>query len=121
MDVKSTILNGYIAEEVYVHQPFGFESHKNPNFVYKHKSHIAWYEKLNNFLMKNGFTRGKVDTTLLCKSYKNDNLIVQIYVDDIISGSGNATLYPEFSKFMQAEFEMSMMGELKFYLGMQIN
>lgn len=85
---------------MYVHQSPGFENHKNSNLVFKLKkslyglkqAHRAWYERLSNFLLKNDFTRGKVDTTLLCKTFKNDILVVQIYVDDFIFGSTNATL-----------------------------
>ena len=62
-----------------------------------------------------------MDTTLLCKSFKNDILICQIYVDDIIFGSTKASLGKEFAKTMQAEFEMSLMGELMFFMGIQIN
>ena len=129
MDVKSAFLNGYISEEVYVHQPPGFESSNYPEKVFKLKKSLyglkqaprAWYERLSNFLLENNFTRGKVDTTLFCKSFKNDILIVQIYVDDIIFGSANPSLCQEFAKLMQAEFEMSLMGELKFFLGIQID
>ena len=80
----------------------------------------AWYERLSNFLLEKGFSKGKVDTTLFIKKTKNDLLIVQIYVDDIIFGATNHCLCKEFSKLMQGEFEMSMMGELKFFLGLQI-
>ena len=91
MDVKSAFLNGYISEEVYVHQPPGFEDEKNPDHVFKLKKSLyglkqapkAWYERLSSFLLENEFVRGKVDTTLFCKTYKDDILIVQIYVDDI--------------------------------------
>jgi len=76
---------------------------------------------LSNFLLKNDFKRGQVDTTLFKKTLEKDILIVQIYVDDIIFGSSNASLCKEFSKLMQEEFEMNMMGELKFFLGIQIN
>ena len=76
----------------------------------------AWYDRLSNFLLKNDFKRGQVDTTLSKKTLEKDILIVQIYVDDIIFGSTNASLCKEFSKLMQEEFEMSMMGELKFFL-----
>ena len=127
MDVKSAFLNGYISEEVYVHQPPEFED--NTERVFKLKKSLyglkqaprAWYERLSNFLLENGFTRGKVDTTLFCKSIKDDILIVQIYVDDIIFGSAKPTLCQEFSKLMQAEFEMSLMGELRFFLGIQVD
>ena len=62
-----------------------------------------------------------MDTTLFCKSVKNDILVCQIYVDDIIFGSTNPSLGRKFAKCMKAEFEMSLMGELKFFLGIQIN
>ena len=129
MDVKSAFLNGYIEEEVYVHQPPGFENTKHPEHVFKLKKSLyglkqaprAWYERLSNFLLENEFTRGKVDTTLFCKTVKSDILVCQIYVDDIIFGSTNPSLGRKFAKCMQAEFEMSLMGELKFFLGIQIN
>src|SRR3954468_23942021 len=129
MDVKSAFSNDYIDEEVYVHQPPGFEDSKSPEHVFKLKKLLyglkqaprAWYERLSSFLLDNGFTRGQVDTTLFCKTFKNDILICQIYVDDIIFGTSNATHGKEFAESMQAEFEMSMMGELKYFLGIQIN
>jgi len=65
--------------------------------------------------------RGKVDTTLFRKVVKNDFIIVQIYVDDIIFGATNELLCKDFSSLMQSEFEMSMMGELKFFLGLQVH
>lgn len=57
---------------------------------------------------------------MFTKSFKHDILIVQIYVDDIIFGSTNESLCKDFSKLMQGEFEMSMMGELTFFLGLQV-
>ena len=128
MDVKSAFLNGFIEEEVYVEQPPGFESFDFPNHVFKFSKTLyglkqaprAWYERLSNFLLEKGFSKEKVDTTLFIKKSKNDLLIVQIYVDDIIFGATNHCLCEEFSKLMQGDFEMSMMGELKFFLGLQI-
>ncbi|KAK2403016.1 hypothetical protein QL285_052490 [Trifolium repens] len=129
MDVKSAFLNGVISEEVYVKQPPGFEDLKKAEHVFKLKKSLyglkqaprAWYEKLSNFLLENGFQKGQIDNTLFRKTTKKDILIIQIYVDDIIFGSTNASLCKNFSKLMQDEFEMSMMGELKFFLGIQIN
>ena len=128
MDVKSAFLNGLIQEEVYVEQPPGFEISDKPNHVYKLQKALyglkqaprAWYERLSNFLLEKDFSRGKVDTTLFIKRKHNDILLVQIYVDDIIFGSTNDSLCKEFSLDMQSEFEMSMMGELKYFLGLQI-
>ncbi|KAH9794255.1 hypothetical protein KPL71_004834 [Citrus sinensis] len=128
MDVKSALLNGYILEEVYVKQPPGFESEKFPNHVYKLPKALyglkqaprAWYDRLKNFLLENDFSMGKADTTLFVKHKNQDILIVQIYVDDIIFGSTNELLCKEFSLCMSKEFEMSMMGELKYFIGLQI-
>ena len=63
---------------------------------------------------------GKINTTLFIKPKENDLLIVQMYVDDIIFGATNVSLCEEFSMSMHSEFEMSMMGELNFFLGLQI-
>ena len=128
MDVKSAFLNGFINEEVYVEQPPGFGSFNFPNHVFKHKKALyglkqaprAWYERLSKFLISSGFKMGKIDTTLFIKLRENDILIVQIYVDDIIFGATNVSLCEEFVKSMHNEFEMSMMGELNFFLGLQI-
>ncbi|XP_038992978.1 uncharacterized protein LOC120116622, partial [Hibiscus syriacus] len=128
MDVKSAFLNGFIKEEVYVEQPPGFEESKFPDHVLKLTKALyglkqaprAWYERLSNFLIEKGFSKGNVDTTLFLKHKGKDLLVAQIYVDDIIFGSTNDVLCQEFSKLMQSEFEMSMMGELSFFLGLQI-
>ena len=80
----------------------------------------AWYERLSSFLLSNDFIKGKVDTTLFTKHVDSDILIVQIYVDDIIFGSTNELLCKEFEQCMQREFEMSLMGELNYFLGLQI-
>ncbi|KAK8526380.1 hypothetical protein V6N12_020852 [Hibiscus sabdariffa] len=128
MDVKSAFLNGFINEEVYVEQPPGFEDPKFPNHVFKLSKALyglkqaprAWYERLSNFLVEKGFNKGNVDTTLFIKNDGKDILVVQIYVDDIIFDSTNELLCQDFAKLMQGEFEMSMMGELSFFLGLQI-
>jgi hypothetical protein len=80
----------------------------------------AWYERLRDFLLSNGFKIGKVDTTLFTKKIGNDIFICQIYVDDIIFGSTNEDFCKEFGEMMSKEFEMSMIGELSFFLGLQI-
>ena len=121
-------LNSYINEEVYVEQPPGFEDDKNPNHVYKLNKALyglkqaprAWYERLRDFLLSKGFTMGKVDTTLFIKKIGKDLFVLQIYVDDIIFGSTNQEFCDEFGKMMANEFEMSMIGELSYFLGLQI-
>jgi hypothetical protein len=118
-------LNGPIKEEVYVEQPPNFKSEEYPNHVYKlHKmlyglkqAPRAWYECLRDFLIENGFTIGKTDSTLFTRKMGKDLFVCQIYVDDIIFGSTNKSFCEEFSKRMTDIFEMSMMGVLTFFLG----
>ena len=124
MDVKSVFLNGYISEEVYVSQPPYFENYEFPNHVFKLKRALyglkqaprAWYDRLSKFLLEQGYSRGKVDTTLFIKRQGKHILLVQIYDDDIIFSSTNMHLVKEFSKLMHRVFEMSLMGELNYFL-----
>ncbi|GJS01403.1 putative ribonuclease H-like domain-containing protein [Tanacetum coccineum] len=128
MDVKSAFLYGQIEEEVYVCQPPGFEDPDHPDKVYKvvkalyglHQAPRAWYDTLATYLLSNGFQRGKIDQTLFIKSQKGHILLVQIYVDDIIFGSTKKELCDEFEKLMKDKFQMSSMGELTFFLGLQV-
>ena len=80
----------------------------------------AWYDRLSFYLQGLDYSRGKVDPTLFTKFDNKDILLVQIYVDDIIFGSTKSSLCKKFSELMTKEFEMSLMGELKFFLGLQI-
>jgi len=128
MDVKSAFLNGYIDEEVYVSQPPGFEDHNNPDHVFKLKKALyglkqaprQWYERLSNFLLSQGYEREKIDKILFIKNSCKDIIFVQVYVDDIIFGATNVSLREQFVATMQEEFDMSMMGELNFFLGLQV-
>ena len=81
----------------------------------------TWYDTLSEFLLKNGFTRGVIDKTLFFKLHKNDMILVQVYVDNIIFGSTNDQLCSRFAKLMQSKYEMSMMGELTYFLGLQVS
>jgi hypothetical protein len=128
MDVKSAFLNGPLQELIYVEQPSGFEEPKKPNHVFLlHKALYglkqaprAWYECLKDFLLKNGFEKGKANSTLFARKVDNELFVCQIYVDDIIFGSTNEKFCEEFSRVMTNRFEMSMMGALKFFLGFQV-
>nr|GFC92400.1 putative ribonuclease H-like domain-containing protein [Tanacetum cinerariifolium] len=125
MDVKSDFLCG---KKVYVCQPLGFKDPDYPDKVYKvikalyglHQSPRAWSETLANYLLENGFLKGKIDQTLFIKKQKGDILLVQVYVDDIIFGSTNKVLCKAFKKLMKDKFQMSSMGELTFFLGLQV-
>ncbi|GKF64117.1 uncharacterized mitochondrial protein-like protein [Tanacetum coccineum] len=80
----------------------------------------AWYDTLANYLLCNGFQRGKIDQTLFIKRQKGHILLVQIYVDDIIFRSTKKELCDEFEKLMKDKFQLTSMGELTFFLGLQI-
>jgi hypothetical protein len=80
----------------------------------------AWYVRIKTFLLKYGYVMGIVDKTLFTLKYDNDFLLVQIYVDDIIFGGSFHVLVSSFQKMMENEFQMSMMGELTFFLGIQV-
>ena len=129
MDVKSAFLNGELEEEVYVDQPPGFENLNLEDSVYLlykalyglKQSPRTWYDTLSEFLIENGFSRGVVDKTLFYKLHKDSLILVQVYVDDIIFGSTNDDLCKRFAKLMQSRYEMSMMGELTYFLGLQVS
>ncbi|GJR99164.1 putative ribonuclease H-like domain-containing protein [Tanacetum coccineum] len=128
MDMKSAFLYGTIKEVVYVCQPPGFEDPQFLDKVYKvekdlfglHQAPRAWYETLSTYLIKNGFKRGTIDKTLFIKKDKGDILLVHVYVDDIIFGSTKKSLCVEFEQMMHKRFQMSSMGELTFFLGLQV-
>ncbi|GJX42111.1 putative ribonuclease H-like domain-containing protein, partial [Tanacetum coccineum] len=128
MDVKSAFLYGEIDEEVYVTQPKGFEDPFYPKHVYRvvkalyglHQAPRAWYARLSTFLLKHNYRRGTIDKTLFIKKNSRDIILVQVYVDDIIFGSTNKAWCTEFEVLMKGEFEMSAMGELTFFLGLQV-
>ncbi|WVZ88060.1 hypothetical protein U9M48_034614 [Paspalum notatum var. saurae] len=117
MDVKSAFLNGYINELVYVEQPSGFKDPNHPNHVYRLSKALYGLKQAPDFLIEKGFTIGRVDTNLFTKKTDNDLFVCQVYVDDIIFGSTNEEYCKEFGKMMAKEFEMSMIGELTFFLG----
>nr|GFA71180.1 putative ribonuclease H-like domain-containing protein [Tanacetum cinerariifolium] len=128
MDVKSAFLYGTIEEEVYVCQPPGFEDPEYPDKVYKvvkalyglHQAPRAWYETLATYLLENVFQRGTIDQTLFIKKQQKDILLVQIDVDDIIFGVINKALCQSFKKLIKDKFQMSSMGELTLFLGLQV-
>nr|GEW11697.1 uncharacterized mitochondrial protein AtMg00810-like [Tanacetum cinerariifolium] len=128
MDVKSAFLYGKINKEVYVSQPPGFIDPKVPNKVYKvvnalyglHQAPRAWYATLSTFLVKSGYRRGIIDKTLFIKKDQKDIMLVQVYGDDIIFGSTKKSWCDESEALMKNRFQMSSMGKITFFLGLQV-
>nr|GEW93303.1 putative ribonuclease H-like domain-containing protein [Tanacetum cinerariifolium] len=128
MDVKSAFLYRKTDEEVYVSQPPGFIDSKFLNKVYKvvktryglHQAPRAWYATLSTFLVQSGYRRGLIHKTLFIKKDKKDIMLVQVYVDDIIFGSIKKSWCDEFEDLMKNRFQMSSIGELTFFLRLQV-
>nr|GEY20738.1 uncharacterized mitochondrial protein AtMg00810-like [Tanacetum cinerariifolium] len=85
-----------------------------------HQAPRAWYGTLSKYLLTNGFQRDTIDQTLFIRKHRGDFILVQVYVDDIIFGSSNPQLCREFKALMHEKFQMSVMGELNFFLGLQV-
>nr|GEZ19847.1 retrovirus-related Pol polyprotein from transposon TNT 1-94 [Tanacetum cinerariifolium] len=125
----ATFLNGELNEEVYVSQPKGFVEPDHPSHVYRLKKALyglkqaprAWYDKLSKFLISSGFSKGMVDPTLFTRKTGKHYLLVQIYVDDIIFASTDPQSCDLFAHEMNSTFKMSMMGQMSFFLGLQIS
>jgi hypothetical protein len=128
IDVKSAFLNSLIQEEVLFKQPPGFKNPKYPNHVYKFLKALyelkqasrAWYARIKSFLLEHGYVMGSVDKTLFTLKHGNDFLLIQIYVDDIIFGDSSHSLVSSFQAIMENEFQMYMIGELTFFLCIQV-
>nr|GEW08367.1 retrovirus-related Pol polyprotein from transposon TNT 1-94 [Tanacetum cinerariifolium] len=101
MDVNTAFLNGELKEEVYAPR--------------------AWYDTLSRFLLHNNFSKGAVDPTLFTRKTGKHILLVQIYVDDIIFASTDPKDCDMFSNEMSSKFQMSMMGQMSFFLGLQVS
>jgi hypothetical protein len=128
MDVKSSFINGDLNEEVYMEKLEGFELSNNPDLVCKMKKDLyglkqaprAWYHRLDTYLKDKGFKRVTIDNNLYIKTEGDDLLIVLVYVDDIIFRCNKDSLVKWFSYAMESEFEISIIGELSFFIGLQI-
>ena len=126
--MKCAFLNGLLNEEVFVEQPKGFQDPHFPDHVLRLKKALyglkqaprALYDRLTNYLLERGFQRGYADRTLFVKRDENYLLVAQVYVDDIVFGATIDARAQEFSEEMIKEFEMSMVGELTFFLGLQV-
>ena len=127
MDVKSTFLNGELEEEVYIEKPKGFLLSEHGYFVFKLKKELygpkkalrSWYSRLDKYLQQQGFKKENVDINLYIKVDQDNMIILEVYVDEIIFGSDDDKMSKWFSHYMQNKFEMSLLGELNFFLGLQ--
>ena len=128
LDVKSAFLNGHLEEEIFIEQPEGFVVQGSEDKVYKLKKALyglkqaprAWYARINSYLLDLGFHRSPVEPTLYVNIENDERLIVSVYVDDLLITGSKDALVNKFKNQMRAEFEMSDLGEMHFFLGMEI-
>lgn len=127
--MKSAFLNGDLLKEVYVSQPEGFIENGNEGKVYRLKKALyglkhaprAWYSKIDAFFLSNNFTRSENEPTLYLKKQSNGSfLVVCLYVDDIIYMGSSQSIVDDFKHSMMSQFEMTDLGLLKYFLGLEV-
>ncbi|KAG8480419.1 hypothetical protein CXB51_025096 [Gossypium anomalum] len=130
LDVKSAFLNGYLKEEIYVEQPDGFQIQGHEDKVYRLKKALyglkqaprAWYDRIDTYLSRLGFEKSLSEPTLFVKKSKEETLlIVSIYVDDLLVTGSKDVIIDEFKAQMQEAFDMTDLGTMTYFLGMEVN
>lgn len=129
LDVKSTFLHGELNEVVYVKQPQGYQKKGEEDKVYKLRKALyglrqtprAWYSKIESYFLKEGFEKCPLEHTLFIKVGENGMiLIVSLYVDDLIFTGNNSDMFEEFKKSMKGEFDITDLGKMSYFLGVEV-
>eukprot|EP00253_Pinus_taeda_P004661 PITA_04661 len=129
MDVKSTFLNGVLMEEVYIEQPLGYEKKGQEHKVCRLKKALyglkqaprAWYSRIHFYLLENEFDKCEGEPTVYIKEKDGKILIVVLYVEDVIFTGNDDYLIKNFKSVMKEEFEMTDMGLLRYFLGIEVD
>ncbi|KAK4345238.1 hypothetical protein RND71_035414 [Anisodus tanguticus] len=128
MDVNSAFLNGVLEVEVYIQQPSGYEIKGHKDKMLKLKKALcglkqvprAWNSRIDKYFQENGFNKCPYEHALYIKIKDGDILIVCLYVDDLIFTGSNQSMFNEFKEVMTKEFEMTDMGLMTYYLGIEV-
>lgn len=128
LDVKSAFLNGVLLEEVYVSQPKGYVKEGQEQKVYKlfkalyglRQAPRAWYSQLNKCLLRLGFTKCPYEHAVYIRKEGSETLLVGVYVDDLIITGSNLSHIVKFKGEMSSEFDMTDLGKLSYYLGLEV-
>lgn len=129
LDIKSAFLQGELTEDMFIEQPKGYKKEGEPHKVYKLKKALcglkqaprAWFSRIEAYFLREGFERCHGEQTLFIKTNNECNiLIVSLYVDDLIYTGDNMVMIEEFKKSMMREFEMSDLGKMKYFLGIEV-
>ena len=127
MDVKTTFLNGFIQEEVYIEQPQGFEAHGKESHICRVKKALyglkqglrAWYSRIDTYLQEMGFTKSDTDPNLYFIVIGEEPLILVLYVDDLVI-TGVERLVEGYKRALASEFEMKDIGLMHYFLGLEV-
>lgn len=128
MDVKNAFLHGELDKEIYMEQPKGFESKKYPEHVCKLKKALyglkqaprAWYGKIGEFLVHNGFKVAPSDSSLFVMAKEGRLAIVLVYVDDLIITGDYSEEIERTRENLSVRFQMKELGELRHFLGLEV-
>lgn len=128
LDVKSAFLNGELQETVYVTQPEGFVKKNKEHLVYRltkalyglRQAPRAWYARLSKYLEKLGFTKCPYEHAVYTKKEGTESLIIGVYVDDLLVTGTSLSTIVKFKQQMSREFDMSDLGKLSHYLGIEV-
>jgi hypothetical protein len=128
LDVKSAFLHGELKEEVFVQQPEGFTKKGEEEKVYRLRKALyglkqaprAWYSRIEAYFTREGFEKCPSEHTLFTKSKEGKILLVSLYVDDLIFTGNDKSMFDEFKKSMMLEFDMSDLGKMKHFLGVEV-
>ena len=129
LDVKSAFLHGELSEEIFVQQPQGYEKKGEEHKVYKLNKALyglkqaprAWYSKIEAYFIHEGFEKCYCEHTLFTKLKEEGKLLIfSLYVDDLIFTGNDRNMCEEFKKLMMLEFDMSDLGKMKYFLGIEV-
>jgi Reverse transcriptase (RNA-dependent DNA polymerase) len=128
MDVKSAFLNGVLEEEVYIEQSLGYLKEGGEGKVLKLKKGLyglkqaprAWNTRIDQYFKSHGFVQCPYEHALYVKIENGEMLIVSLYVDDLIFMGSSGTMIDEFKRAMKKEFEMTDLGLMSYFLGLEI-
>ncbi|KAJ9542980.1 hypothetical protein OSB04_029486 [Centaurea solstitialis] len=129
LDVKSAFLNGELKEVVHVAQPKGFIKKGDEAKVYRLKHALyglkqasrAWFNRIEGYFIHEGFKKSAHDHTLFVKKVWNKIIFVSIYVHDLIYAGNDPVMCESYKRSMQLEFEMTDLGKMKFFLGVEVS
>jgi len=129
LDVKSAFLNGFLEEEIYVEQPLGYIEAENDGKVYKLKKALyglkqasrAWNTKIDRYFQENGFEKCPYEHAIYVNKEADGSILFAcLYVDDLLFTGNNPTMFEAFKKSMVQEFEMTDIGLMAHFLGLEV-